>query len=133
MPANMLDNGRGFPPRDFDPYLRRLEVSFAPNAAIAPDATLNRGCVGLWSVARVSQGLFRLTLANGFRAVNHFDVTLQFNAETPLRAYPGRVVLANRTLDIFVVDAAGAVQDVAANADNRINVNIVLRCSELKA
>ena len=131
--ANMIDNGRGFPARDLDPYLRRLELSFAPNGAGVIDATANQGNLGLWSVVRVSTGLFRVTLRDSWRAVNLFTADLQFNTATANKAQPGPVVQASRTFDVFIVDAAGAVQDVAANANNRINVKLVLRCSELKA
>lgn len=127
----MIDNGRGFPARDMDPYLRRVEISFAPNGASAP--TSSRGCVGIWSVVRVSTGLFRVTLRDGYREVNHFDARLQLNAAAALRAIPGPVVDSARTFDIFTVDGLGSVADISANANNRINVFLVLRCSELKA
>ena len=133
MPSNLIDNGRGFPPRDMDPYLRRIDGSFAPNAALAPDATVYAGNLGLWTVARQSQGLFRVTVRDGFNAVNAFTCSLQYDGATPLRAFPGPTVVANRTFDIYVVDAAGAVQDVAAATGRRINFNLVLRCSSLKA
>jgi hypothetical protein len=131
--GNLIDNGRGFPARDMDPYLRRFEISFAPNGGGVIDATQNQGNVGLWSVARISQGLYRVTLRDSFRAVNRFAADLQLNTATANKAQAGPVVQAARTFDVFVVDAAGAVQDVAANANNRIHVNLVLRCSELKA
>ena len=135
--SNLIDCGRGFPARDLDPYIRRFECSFAPNGAGIVDATQNQGNLGLWSVSRISQGLFRVVLRDGFRAVNYFDARLQFATGTPLKAQAGPVVNtaspAVRSFDIFVVDAAGAVQDVAAGANNRININLVLRCSELKA
>jgi hypothetical protein len=131
--GNLVDNGRGFPARDMDPYLRRFEISFAPNGGGVIDATQNQGNLGLWTVARISQGLYRVTLRDSFREVNLFDASLQFNTAATVKAQPGPVVKASRTFDVFVTDAAGAVQDVAANANNRINVKLVLRCSELKA
>jgi hypothetical protein len=41
--------------------------------------------------------------------------------------------VTNRTFDLWIVDNTGTPQDVAASAANRINVHLVLRCSELKA
>lgn len=134
--SNLIDSGRGYPAIDLDPYVRRLNISFAPNGSSAIDAAGNQGAGGLWSVARVSQGLYRITLRDGYRVVAYFGAELQFNAPPiTLRAVPGPVVNTSttRTFDVFVVDGAGAVQDAAANPNNRINVNLVLRCTELKA
>ena len=40
---------------------------------------------------------------------------------------------AHCRFDVFLVDGSGAAQDLAANDNNRIHFQLVLRCSELKA
>lgn len=126
---NLADNGRGFPAKDLSPYLRRFEFSFAPNAALAPDPTAFKGCIPLWSVTRVSTGLFRITLRDSFNDVEAVGGLVQLATVGARYLQVGAIDVANRTIDIRTIDGAGAVQDVAAAAGNRINLSLVLRCT----
>lgn len=88
--------------------------------------------IGVQSVSRVSQGLFRLTLKSGY--VKHVETNAQLNVNAAGQqrfAQPGPVANEGSgtpmTVDILVVDNAGAVQDpAAANANNFISGHIVL-------
>jgi len=83
------------------------------------------------SASRVSQGLFRLTLTHAYK--NHVSTMahLNVNAAGQQRfCQPGPVANVGTstpvTVDLFVVDNTGAVQDpAAANANNFISGEIV--------
>lgn len=87
--------------------------------------------LGVASVSRVSQGLFRLTMRGS--AVNHVETNAQLNVNAAGQqrfAQPGPVANVGTatavTVDILVVDNAGAVQDpAAANANNFISGHVV--------
>ncbi len=87
--------------------------------------------LGITSVAWVSQGLFRLTLRDRFPL--HVKTTAQLNVNAAGQqrfAQPGPVANVGTssaiTVDILVVDNAGAVQNpAAANANNFISGEIV--------
>ena len=83
------------------------------------------------SVLRVSQGLFRLTLTHAFKHHVRTDAELNVNAAGVQRwAQPGPVANPGTatpvTVDILIVDNAGAVQDPpAANANNFVSGEIL--------
>lgn len=87
--------------------------------------------LAITSVSRVSQGLFRLTLRD--RYALHVKTTAQLNVNAAGQqrfVQPGPVANVGTataiTVDILVVDNAGAVQDpAAANANNFISGEIV--------
>ena len=87
--------------------------------------------LGITSVSRVSQGLFRLTLRDKFPLHVSTIAQLNVNAAGQQRfVQPGPVANVGTstaiTVDILVVDNAGAVQDpAAANANNFISGEIV--------
>jgi hypothetical protein len=122
-----------FLPRDVAPGLRRYEGSFAPNGSSAVAAASNRGAggVGRWSVARVSTGLFRITTVDRFAAVDSATFTIALATGGVRHARLGPVSVTNKTIDVEIVDGVGAVADIAADAGNRINFNLVLRGSSV--
>lgn len=98
---------------------RCLAGSFAPDTANAPTTVRGSG----FSVVRTSAGLFTITFANTYGELVSATSTLQLAATDNFMAQVGSYVAADRTLEIRVIDDAGAgqVQDVAANANNRVN------------
>lgn len=95
-----------------------LSGSFAPDTANAPTDLRGKG----FSVARVSAGLFRITFEAKYvdlvAALAHLQLAAGADQFTQIGAYTA----ANRTLDIRVWDrSGGAVADVAADANNRVN------------
>lgn len=113
------------------PHLKRMPFKFLVDAANAPTLSPSPLNSYITSVARISQGLFRLTLADGFRIHVATDCTLNVNAAGVQRwAQPGPVANVGTvgpvTVDILIVDNAGAVQDPpAANANNFVSGEIL--------
>ena len=103
----------------------RMPGSFAPNAGGAVAAASNRGAG--FSVVRTSQGLFTLTLDEDFaqyRLVSA-QATVQSVAAAARYAQVGTYSQSARTLQIRALDGAGAVQDIAADANSRIHFLLV--------
>jgi hypothetical protein len=98
--------------------------SFAPDTANPPTGI--RGA-GIRSVVRSAQGRFTVTLMDVWNQCDSAKVTLQLAAAAARSVQVGTINLAARTVVLRVVDAAGAEQDVAANANNRINFELVMR------
>jgi len=113
------------------PHERRIAYKFTVDGANAPALSASPLNLHIASVSRVSQGLFRLTLVGTYR--NHVATLghLNVNAAGQQRFFqPGPVANAGTstpvTVDILVVDNAGAVQDpAAANANNFIAGEII--------
>ena len=103
-----------------------IAFSFAPNGTSAIAQTSNSGA-GVASVARTSQGLYTLTLNDEWNQLDSVTATVQLASAAARNAQVGAVVLASKTVQIRNIDAAGAVQDIAVNANNRINVVLVVR------
>lgn len=106
-------------------FQKDINFKFFVDAANAPTLAPSPLNLFVTSVIRVSQGLFRLALSDAFK--NHVSTRpfLNVNAAGVARwAQPGPVVLGtgstpSTTIDILIVDNAGAVQDPpAANANN---------------
>jgi hypothetical protein len=98
--------------------------SFAPAAAGAPTAIRGAGIAG---IVRTAQGVFTVTLMDVWNQCDTAKATLQLAAAAARSVQVGAINLALRTVVIRVVDAAGAEQDVAANANNRVNFELVMR------
>jgi len=114
------------------PYEKDISFKFTVDAGNAPALVASPLNIYVTSVARVSQGLYRLTLSDAFK--NHVRTTVQLNvnaAGVARWAQPGPVVLGtgatpSTTVDILIVDNAGAVQDPpAANTNNFVSGVIV--------
>ncbi len=104
-------------------YEVTISGSFAPDTANAPTTLRPTKCLH-WSVVRVSQGLFRVTFSDKFQELINATATLQLAVAAARFVQIGAYNSTNNTLDIRVTDAAGAVQDIAANADNRVNFTV---------
>lgn len=118
------------------PHEKRIAYKFFVDGANAPTlagAGVDGNPLNLYvaSVARVSQGLFRLTMRDSFckhvATLGHLNV----NAAGQQRFFqPGPVANVGTgtaaTVDILIVDNAGAVQDpAAANANNFVAGEII--------
>jgi hypothetical protein len=110
------------------PYQKDIYFKFTVDAGNAPALAASPLNIFIVSVSRVSQGLYRLTLNDAFK--NHVSTRamLNVNAAGVARwAQPGPVVITTgtaptTTIDILIVDNAGAVQDPpAANANNFVS------------
>lgn len=107
--------------------------SFAPNGSSALDATAVKGDVQLFTVAYVSTGLYRVTLAYRANSIEDVQASLQLAAAAAQGLQLGPIDETNRTIDLRVVNtSSGAVADVAADANNRIHFTIALRGSDRK-
>jgi hypothetical protein len=108
--------------------------SFAPNGSSAVSAASNRGD-RYWTVEYISTGLFRVTFnANAkFTAAQIIRMNHSLQHTTAAARFPqfGDYNATNRTLDIRIVDGSGNVQDVAANANNRISFELVVTTTNL--
>jgi len=110
-----------------------IHGSFAPNGSSALVASTVKGDVQLFSVAYVSTGLYRVTLTYRAESIEDVVATLQLAAAASQGLQVGAVDEANRTIDLRVVNSStGAVADVAADANNRINFTVALRGSDRK-
>lgn len=96
--------------------------SFAPAGTGAPTSLKGSG----FTVTRVSQGLFRVTVTRTAPTLVSAIVGIQLDAATSL--IPSFVDVSPTTgvYDIHVVDAADTAQDVAADDSNRINFALFL-------
>jgi len=102
----------------------QIQGSFAPDTANPPTAIVG---AGVESVVRTAQGVFTVTLRDVWNQCDSAMATLQLNAAAARSIQVGAINLALRTVVIRVIDAAGAEQDVAANANNRINFELIMR------
>jgi hypothetical protein len=102
----------------------KVQGSFAPAGAGAPTAI--RGA-GIASVVRSAQGRYTVTLRDVWNQCDACIATIQLAAAAARYVQIGTISLAARTVVIRVVDAAGAEQDIAADANNRINFELVMR------
>lgn len=107
--------------------------SFAPNGSSALDSASVEGDLPLFSVAYVSTGLYRVTLNYRAEAIEDVVATLQLAAAAAQTVQVGTIDESARTIDLRVVNtSSGAVADVAADANNRINFTIALRGNSRK-
>jgi len=106
--------------------------SFAPNGSGAVSAASNEGAG--WSVARTSAGLFTITFHEAYPDMISGVACLQLASADDKYCQVGVYTQASKTLTIRVFDASGgAVDDVSANANNRINFICIFRRTGLTA
>ena len=115
-----------------DPGVVLLGISFAPNGNGAVDQTSIRGR-GVASVARTNVGLFTVTLSDQYPTLLSATATLQLaSADDKCAANIGTVDLAAKTIVVRLYDiSAAALTDVAADANNRVNLTLVLKNSSV--
>lgn len=99
----------------------RFSGSFAPDTANPPTITYPTKR-RRFSVVRTSQGLFTVTLLDPFFEWRITGCSLHLAAAAARYIQLGAKTAT--TFQIRVIDATGAVQDVAANADNFITFDI---------
>jgi hypothetical protein len=104
-----------------------VQGSFAPDTANAPTTVKGAG----FSVARTSTGLFTITLQDKYQHLIAGSLTLQLASGDDKILQLGAVdVVSAKTVQIRVWDiSGGAVADIAANANNRINFLLILKNS----
>jgi hypothetical protein len=114
------------------PGARYIEFKYFMDGANPPTSPGNPQNLFITSFTRISQGLFRLTLADGYKL--HCGTSCELNVNvggTQRWAQPGPVVNIGNglpmTVDIFIVDNSSAVQDPpAANANNFISGTVIV-------
>jgi hypothetical protein len=111
-------------PRVLDKKVYIYAGSFAPNGSSAVSASSRKG-LG-FSVARTSQGVFTVTLDDAFPSSTYLlsataSLQLASGSLAARRCEIGAVSTTSKTYVISVVDGSAAAQDVAADANNRIN------------
>ena len=115
----------------------RIPFKFTVDAGNAPALVASPLNVGIQSVSRVSQGLYRLTLKDTYRYHVDTDAKLNVNgAAVALWAQGGPVAnfgtASQPTVDILITDNAGAVQNPpAANSNNFVSGEII--CCDVNA
>ena len=113
------------------PYEKRIAFKFFVDAGNQPTVPTNPLNFGISTIVWVSQGLYRITLLDTYKSHISTSAQLNVNAAGQQRfCQPGPVANVGTstavTVDILVVDNAGAVQNpAAANANNFISGEIV--------
>lgn len=110
-----------------------LSFQLVPNGTSTP--TLGEGAASyVRSVARTGVGVYTVTLSDKYAALVSAQVTYQLNAAAATLgivtgAANGGVVAGTAVTLTTMTEAAGtfAAADIAANANNRIHVQLVLR------
>ena len=94
--------------------------SFAPNAGAALDDDYTYG--DGFTVVRTSAGKFTITFDDTYPTMLAAIATLQLATVDDKYCIVGAYTAASKTLVIYTYDiSGGAVSDVAANANNRVN------------
>lgn len=105
------------------PDCRIIAGSFAPAGAGAVTAVNGSG----FTVARTAQGTFTVTLDEAARDLVAATATAQTSAADNYWAQVGDTdVSTAKTLVIRLIDETGTAQDLAANANNRVNFIIIV-------
>lgn len=113
------------------PIEKRIYFKVTLDGSSAPTLAASPANLGIASVSRVSQGLFRLTLAHAYKTHVATLPNLNVNATGQARFAQGGPVAnvgtsSAATVDILIVDGSGNVQDpAAANANNFLQGVIV--------
>lgn len=107
-----------------------LNFSFAPAGAGAP--VVGEGCAGyVASITRTGAGAFLITLVDKYAACVSAEAGLQLNAVADLKCQFGAIdVVSAKTLALNVL-AVATPTDIAANANNKVHVQLVLRNSSV--
>lgn len=123
--------GRTFQPLlgALDPGVVVLGISWAPNGSSAVDQTSIKGR-GVASVTRDSAGTFTVLLQDVYPTLLAAVATAQLATAADIVAQVGTSTVSTNTKSIVVTLLAGAVAtDVAANANNRVNLLLILKNS----
>jgi hypothetical protein len=123
--------GRSFQPLlgALDPGVVTLGISWAPNGSSAVDQTTIKGR-GVTSVTRDSAGVFTVALQDVYPTLLAAVATAQLATAADIVAQVGTSTLTANGKAIVVTLLAGAVAtDVAANANNRVNLLLILKNS----
>ena len=98
---------------------RFVTGSWTTNGNEAPGVLASTRVKGFgFTVAYISQGLYRITFANSYLALQSGVPHLQSASAADDFAQLGPYVAADRTLDVRIVDDGGAVVDPPAAAAN---------------
>ena len=125
--------GRTFQPLlgALDPGVVTLGISWATNGASAVDQTSINGR-GVASVARTAQGVFTVTMQDVYPTVLAAVATAQLATAADIVAQVGTSTLTANGKTIVVSLLAGATAtDVAADANNRVNLLLILKNSSV--
>lgn len=98
-----------------------IQGSFAPDSTDPPTDQLGLG----WSVEYVSTGLFLVTFEDKYVNLESVTTGLQLATADNRSLQVGTYDPDARTLEIRSVDEDGTVQDIAADANNRIHFQCV--------
>jgi hypothetical protein len=123
--------GRSFQPLlgALDPGVVTLGISWAPNGSSAVDQTSIKGR-GVTSVTRNSAGAFTVLLQDVYPTLLAAVATAQLATAADIVPQVGTSLLTANGKTIVVTLLAGAVAtDVAANANNRVNLLLILKNS----
>jgi len=123
--------GRTFQPLlgALDPGVVTLGISWATNAGSAVDQTSIKGR-GVASVTRDSAGTFTVLLQDVYPTLLAAVATAQLATAADIVAQVGTSTVSTNTKSIVVTLLAGAsATDVAANANNRVNLLLILKNS----
>jgi hypothetical protein len=101
---------------------RLIAGSFAPAGAGAVTAVKGEG----FTVARTGVGVFTITLDNFYRDLDCAEACIQLAVAADTYAQVGAYDAAARTLVVRTV-TAGAAADIAADADNRVHFQLMVR------
>lgn len=105
-----------------------LSLSFAPAGTGAPTGITGRGVA---SIVRNSAGNFTITLEDAYSALLDAKMTIAMDAATDISPQLGAVdVVTAKTIVVRTIVAA-VETDIAANANNRVYVELSLRNSAL--
>jgi hypothetical protein len=104
---------------------RRVRITgrFYPNGSSAIDNTANQSKKG-WTVVRTSQGLYTVTLELHWLKLVPGALGLQLATAAARFLQWGAIDPAGKTAQIRCIDATGAVQDIAAGANNSIGFEL---------
>jgi hypothetical protein len=125
--------GRTFQPLlgALDPGVVTLGISWAPNGSSAVDQTSLKGR-GVASVTRNSAGVFTVLLQDVYNSVLAAVATAQLATAADIVAQVGTSTLTASGKSIVVTLLAGATAtDVVANANNRVNLLLILKNSSV--
>lgn len=125
--------GRTFQPLlgALDPGVVVLGISWAPNGSSAVDQTTIKGR-GVTSVTRNSAGVFTVLLQDVYPTLLAAVATAQLATAADIVAQVGTSTLtANGKSIVVTLLAAATATDVAANANNRVNLLLILKNSSV--
>lgn len=105
--------------------------SFAPNGSSAISAAGNKGRG--FTVARTGTGTYTITLSEAWSQCDAAVASLQLATADDKFVTVGPIDMSAKTIVIYAWDiSGGALADVAADANNRINFILVLRNSSIE-